>query len=139
MRVLESILIGLTLLRTVRALSQSVNKDSGNAFLPNCRAYLNLAGGRGPVRSAAASGSQHARFMVHALANQLCPFRGPTSEPAWRSDLVPHDAAAAPKDMLVFRGAPRSRMALVCCWLCDHLRLDALDCAAANTEFGGNF
>jgi hypothetical protein len=28
MRVLESILIGLTLLRTVRALSQSVNKDS---------------------------------------------------------------------------------------------------------------
>jgi hypothetical protein len=46
MRVLESILIGLTLLRTVRALSQSVNKDSGNAFLPSCRAYLDLAAGR---------------------------------------------------------------------------------------------
>jgi hypothetical protein len=55
MRVLESILIGLTLLWTVRALSQSVNKDSGNAFLPNCRAYLDLAAGRGPVRSAAAA------------------------------------------------------------------------------------
>jgi hypothetical protein len=24
-------------------------------------------------------------------------------------------------------------------WSNDHLRLDALDCAAANTEFGGNF
>ena len=34
MRAIESILIGLTLLRTLRALSQSVNKDSGNAFLP---------------------------------------------------------------------------------------------------------
>jgi hypothetical protein len=108
MRVLESILIGLTLLRTVRALTQSVNKDSGNAFLPNCRAYLNLAGGRGPVRSAAASGSQHARFMVHALANQLCPFRGPTSEPAWRSDFGPHEAAAAREgDAGVSRGAPK--------------------------------
>jgi hypothetical protein len=30
-------------------------------------------------------------------------------------------------------------MALVCCWLWDHLRLDALDCAAANTQFGGDF
>jgi hypothetical protein len=30
-------------------------------------------------------------------------------------------------------------MALVCCWLWDHLRLDALDCAAANTHFGGDF
>jgi hypothetical protein len=55
MRAIESILIGLTLLRTVRAPSQSVNKDSGNAFLPSCRAYLDLAAGRGPVRSAAAS------------------------------------------------------------------------------------
>jgi hypothetical protein len=24
-------------------------------------------------------------------------------------------------------------------WLCNHLRLDALDCAAANTEFGSDF
>jgi hypothetical protein len=108
MRVLESILIGLTLLRTVRALSQSVNKDSGNAFLPSCRADLDLAAGRGPVRSAAASGRQHVRFMVHALANRLCPSRGPTSEPAWRSDFGPHEAAAAREgDARVSRGAPK--------------------------------
>ena len=62
MRVLESILIGLTLLRTVRALSQSVNKDSGNAFLPSCRDYLDLAAVGGPVRSAAASAG-HQRAM----------------------------------------------------------------------------
>ena len=73
MRALESILIGLTLLRTVRALSQSVNKDSGNAFLPRLSGPRRCWGpgavsGRlgGHQRAMQAQGAQRVG-VIHAL------------------------------------------------------------------------